>query len=116
MAAENLEERRADLDMAGGFNEAAAHGRGKHRSRRSISHHSTCSRASMRPRRMAAENAAYHVEPALRPARFNEAAAHGRGKRAASRSSPARGGRASMRPRRMAAENILNLRICTRYV
>ena len=60
--------------------------------------------ASMRPRRMAAENARLAVAGGRERARFNEAAANGRGKpntlRQEDRDPPA-----SMRPRRMAAEN-----------
>ena len=61
-----------------GFNEAAAHGRGKHL-RRSPAR-AAAAGASMRPRRMAAENAGLVEACAARLRRFNEAAAHGRGK------------------------------------
>ena len=61
--------------------------------------------ASMRPRRMAAENDGVQ-RPARPPPRgFNEAAAHGRGKHTQQHSAVVAPGSASMRPRRMAAEN-----------
>ncbi len=107
------------------FNEAAAHGRGK---RHFFGPGGGAGAASMRPRRMAAENVARHLAVAERTVRFNEAAAHGRGKlmvnqaignlgngfnEAAAHGRGKRRGRnrrddgyqASMRPRRMAAEN-----------
>ena len=61
--------------------------------------------ASMRPRRMAAENDRAASVNRIRRRGFNEAAAHGRGKRGLQ---PGRRRRAvaSMRPRRMAAENV----------
>ena len=59
-------------------------------------------RASMRPRRMAAEISTPRA-PARQAARFNEAAANGRGNQPAARRLPRRA-EASMRPRRMAAE------------
>ena len=79
MAAENAGHRSRSGHAPPGFNEAAAHGRGKYR------------RA---PRLM---NDGFR--------RFNEAAAHGRGKCSVFLHSqlPFEGG--SMRPRRMAAEN-----------
>ncbi len=79
MAAENLD-LLGEVDVRlGGFNEAAAHGRGK---LVQIVGLSIGERASMRPRRMAAENDGNRL--ALKPWT---------------------GGMASMRPRRMAAEN-----------
>ena len=53
MAAENARRRRPRRRRAEGFNEAAAHGRGK-----PVQAHddSLAAEASMRPRRMAAEN------------------------------------------------------------
>ena len=61
-------------------------------------------RASMRPRRMAAENSRPSRPFPRADDRFNEAAAHGRGKRERLGGAPPRPA-ASMRPRRMAAEN-----------
>ena len=103
MAAENREEANKAFMEWAGFNEAAAHGRGKPRLAPGAV--SVARQASMRPRRMAAENAGgfgvgHVVQVAsMRPRRmaaenvravrakggdkpsFNEAAAHGRGKR-----------------------------------
>ena len=120
MAAENLQRRCTGaprFSAAGrGFNEAAAHGRGKRRlrfprHRRGLGPTDPDGDpASMRPRRMAAENCLDGIGSDVGGrARFNEAAAHGRGKRAARLSRTRRGQRprASMRPRRMAAENVL---------
>ena len=83
------------------FNEAAAHGRGKHHAVEGALFGGCV--ASMRPRRMAAENPPHNQRSSRCPS-FNEAAAHGRGKRPAG-AVEGRHGRASMRPRRMAAEN-----------
>ena len=80
MAAENAEEDAVVRGRVRCFNEAAAHGRGKPLQRRRQAQH--LARASMRPRRMAAENARHDR----------------RGDRGADA--------ASMRPRRMAAENL----------
>ena len=60
--------------------------------------------ASMRPRRMAAENAVDGAAGGGAGGGFNEAAAHGRGKRGLVHVLGRRD-LASMRPRRMAAEN-----------
>ena len=78
MAAENRSSSPSGLRRTCGFNEAAAHGRGKLCGANVTSTGAT--RGSMRPRRMAAEN---HVGIRVlgRHRRgFNEAAAHGRGK------------------------------------
>ena len=57
MAAENVVARRHDSVFAVGFNEAAAHGRGKRRPPgASTAAAGVDAGASMRPRRMAAEN------------------------------------------------------------
>ena len=61
--------------------------------------------ASMRPRRMAAENSPTAFAGCESRSSFNEAAAHGRGKQRRARHAPRRDHPASMRPRRMAAEN-----------
>ncbi len=131
MAAENRLDGRSVRGHVSRFNEAAAHGRGKRglsrtrrpgprasmRPRRMAAENtgrarhrvSSSRRASMRPRRMAAENAAGPFAPPAPERRFNEAAAHGRGKRDR-RGGPRPGrGPASMRPRRMAAENAVLL-------
>ena len=79
-----LQARQKVAMMEIGFNEAAAHGRGKQRTSADAARTEP---ASMRPRRMAAENEA-----------------------AAPQALPDRGG-ASMRPRRMAAENLPQLRL-----
>ncbi len=152
MAAENLAPLRAEPDRPDGFNEAAAHGRGKRGPRGAVwcavpeggfneaAAHGRGKRrapvvggggrsASMRPRRMAAENGRLTKDMSSLTPGFNEAAAHGRGKRRSGCSTPSSassfneaaahgrgkrprplrqipGRRASMRPRRMAAENI----------
>ena len=85
------------------FNEAAAHGRGKRRPARDLEPGEP-RHASMRPRRMAAENRVLQDVHGRGRLRFNEAAAHGRGKPALA-DLRARTECASMRPRRMAAEN-----------
>ena len=54
---------------------------------------------------MAAENASKLIKKLLGKVSFNEAAAHGRGKRSGARSMRPSLCSASMRPRRMAAEN-----------
>ena len=114
--------------LANRFNEAAANGRGKHLPQPpNRPHHAVASMrprrmaaenragvdqcpgrtpASMRPRRMAAENSHRRL-PSVRPRfRFNEAAANGRGKHGDGGRRRIRQGHASMRPRRMAAENV----------
>ena len=78
MAAENVGIRRRPVDRRPGFNEAAAHGRGKRTGER-------------------------RLEVDARS--FNEAAAHGRGKREQKAAEREQKDAASMRPRRMAAEN-----------
>ena len=64
--------------------------------------------ASMRPRRMAAENTVARGPDLVLQLRFNEAAANGRGKHALFRRERYPTQNASMRPRRMAAENALS--------
>ena len=101
MAAEITDETLMDREGEGGFNEAAANGRGN---RAADAAHVVTRVASMRPRRMAAEIATA-TSPRSRPLpRFNEAAANGRGNLVFAAVRAARAGRASMRPRRMAAE------------
>ena len=78
MAAENRNASDVSAIQSGGFNEAAAHGRGKRSSFVPQGNPECC---------------------------FNEAAAHGRGKPRRATAAPAARRRASMRPRRMAAEN-----------
>ncbi len=78
MAAENGQRRGPGRCSSTGFNEAAAHGRGKHEKYRTDE--TRFGTASMRPRRMAAENGVSSRDCARRGSRFNEAAAHGRGK------------------------------------
>ena len=65
-------------EVRSGFNEAAAHGRGKHAV---DGYPRPAGPASMRPRRMAAENPDRSRGSTTDDRRFNEAAAHGRGKR-----------------------------------
>ena len=57
---------------------------------------------------MAAENDRGHRIHGRPVARFNEAAAHGRGKRQRAHVAAKRATLASMRPRRMAAENMVS--------
>ena len=61
-------------------------------------------RASMRPRRMAAEISLGGETRGLRPPGFNEAAANGRGNQRQAPGAREGAADASMRPRRMAAE------------
>ena len=82
MAAENPVEPPPQWRFHPGFNEAAAHGRGKLRRRPGPR---PAGAASMRPRRMAAENQQNAVTIQSTTRCFNEAAAHGRGKPVASR-------------------------------
>ena len=102
MAAENREEANKAFMEWAGFNEAAAHGRGKPRLAPGAV--SVARQASMRPRRMAAENAGgfgvgHVVQVAsMRPRRM---AAENKGAHREDQGPDL----ASMRPRRMAAEN-----------
>ena len=78
MAAENARWRQEPFPTCRRFNEAAANGRGKPRATRSTSRWRF--KASMRPRRMAAENRPICAPACRRSTGFNEAAANGRGK------------------------------------